>query len=192
MGKKGTSKYFGLFNVGQKFGKYTIIGNEVELRREAQILCECECGKKNYVSCWTLLNGKSKGCLDCNNSRTKEKNPLWNGFGEISGKYFGRIKRNAEKRNIIFDVSIEYINQILVNQDFKCKLSRVPISFSSSKKDNYQATASIDRIDSNKGYVIGNIQWVHKDVNLMKNHFNQEYFINMCQKICNETIKRDE
>jgi hypothetical protein len=183
MGKKGESKYFGVFTKGQKFGKYTVVNGEVVLKRESQILCLCDCGTENYVSCWTLKNGKSKGCLKCNNPRPGEKNPLWGGYENISGKYYGRIKRNAEKRNIVFDLSIEYLNQVLVEQNFKCKLSQVPIYFSHSKKDNYEATASVDRINSNLGYIIGNIQWIHKDVNLMKNHFNQEYFIELCKKI---------
>lgn len=25
-----------------------------------------------------------------------------------------------------------------------------------------------DRIDPNKGYIIGNVQWVHKHINMMK------------------------
>jgi hypothetical protein len=191
MGKKGNSKYFGKFIEGQKFGKYTILNENIELKREAQILCLCECGKENYVSCYTLLNGKSKGCLECNNPRPKESNPSWGGFGNISGKYYGRIKRNAIKRGIKFDISIEYMNQTLLNQEFKCSLTKLPIYFSHSKKDNYEATASIDRIDSNEGYVVGNIQWIHKDINLMKNHFNQDYFLDMCEKITNERKRKE-
>jgi len=44
-------------------------------------------------------------------------------------------------------------------------------------------TASLDRIDSSKGYVKGNLQWVHKDINMMKNHYNQKYFIEICKKV---------
>jgi hypothetical protein len=189
MGKKGISKYVDIFKVGQKFGKYTVIDSEIIINREAQILCQCDCGVLNTISCYTLLNGKSKGCLECNNSRKKDKNPTWKGFENISGKYYGRIKRNAEKRNIVFDVNIEYFNELLVKQKFKCNLSGLDISFSHSKKDNYNATASIDRIDSNKGYVKNNLQWIHKDVNLMKNHFNQDYFLEICERI---TEKRRE
>ena len=183
MGKKGISKYTNIFEVGQKFGKYTVIDSKITINREAQILCQCDCGVTNFVSCYTILNGKSKGCLECNNTRKKDKNPTWRGFENISGKYYGRIKRGAEQRNIPFDVSIEYFNELLVKQNFKCNLSGLDISFSHSKIDNYVATASIDRIDSNNGYVVGNLQWIHKDVNLMKNHFKQNYFIEICEKI---------
>lgn len=190
MGKKGISKYVNIFEVGQKFGKYTVINNNIVINRESQILCQCDCGVINTVSCYTLLNGKSKGCLECNNPRKKDKNPTWKGFENISGKYYGRIKRNAEKRNIVFDVEINYFNELLVKQNFKCILSGLNISFSHSKKDNYNATASIDRIDSNKGYIIGNLQWIHKDINLMKNHFNQDYFLKICEKITEQRRKK--
>jgi hypothetical protein len=52
-------------------------------------------------------------------------------------------------------------------------------------------TASLDRIDSNKDYVEGNIQWVHKHLNLMKNILSQEYFINLCNKVSNN-FKQNE
>ena len=44
-------------------------------------------------------------------------------------------------------------------------------------------TASIDRIDSNKGYIEDNVVWVHKDINIMKNKFSKEYFLMLCKKI---------
>jgi hypothetical protein len=44
-------------------------------------------------------------------------------------------------------------------------------------------TASLDRIDSSKGYTIDNVQWVHKTVNLMKRELNQQDFIDICNKI---------
>jgi hypothetical protein len=192
MGKKGLSKYFNVFNVGQKFGKYTVIDNDISINKEAQILCQCECGVTNFISCYTLINGKSKGCLKCNNPRERDKNPTWKGFENISGKYYGRIKRGAENRKIPFEVTIEYFNDLLVNQNFKCNLTGLDISFSHSKTNNYEATASIDRIDSNYGYVKGNLQWIHKDVNLMKNHFNQDYFLKICEKITNERKEREK
>lgn len=34
-----------------------------------------------------------------------------------------------------------------------------------------------------KGYVDGNVQWVHKDVNFMKSDLEQSRFIDLCAKI---------
>ena len=49
-------------------------------------------------------------------------------------------------------------------------------------------TASLDRINSKKGYVEGNIQWVHKDINMMKHCLETSDFIKWCEKI-NENFK---
>jgi archaellum component FlaC len=51
----------------------------------------------------------------------------------------------------------------------------------SKQVHNGTATASLDRVDSAKGYIKGNVQWVHKDINMMKQQYSQEYFIQMCR-----------
>ena len=42
------------------------------------------------------------------------------------------------------------------------------------------STASLDRIDSSKGYVKGNIQWVHIAINFMKHSLPEEEFVRWC------------
>lgn len=44
-------------------------------------------------------------------------------------------------------------------------------------------TASLDRIDSSSGYGLENIQWLHKDINIMKNVHSQDYFLSLCKKV---------
>lgn len=50
------------------------------------------------------------------------------------------------------------------------------------RMENIQ-TASIDRIDNSKGYIVGNVQWVHKQVNFMKGTMKQKEFIKFCKLI---------
>ena len=38
-----------------------------------------------------------------------------------------------------------------------------------------------------KGYHLNNIQWVHKDINFMKGNLNNEYFIELCKKVAQES-----
>lgn len=47
-------------------------------------------------------------------------------------------------------------------------------------------TASLDRIDSSKPYIIDNIQWVHKDINFMKRTYSHDYFIKLCKLVANK------
>jgi hypothetical protein len=46
-------------------------------------------------------------------------------------------------------------------------------------------TASLDRIDSTKGYLVGNVQWVHKDINNIK----QDYTVDELMKYCELIVK---
>lgn len=111
----------------------------------------------------------------------RENNSQWKGYKEIPyswfSKYFERIKK---KKQHFGDITIEQMYNLWISQDKKCALSGVTIGFYDDGKNH---TCSIDRIDSKKEYTIDNVQLVHKDVNLMKNKFDNQYFISMCKKI---------
>lgn len=46
-------------------------------------------------------------------------------------------------------------------------------------------SASLDRIDSSKGYSINNVQWVHKDVNFAKQSMTMKDFVQLCDEVSN-------
>lgn len=104
-------------------------------------------------------------------------NPAWAGYEEIPGSWFTRYFLRANKTKRTGTITIQDVWKLYLSQNKKCALSGVPISF---KKDSNGYSASIDRIDSKKEYDLENIQLVHKDVNIMKNRFNQEDFIEFC------------
>jgi hypothetical protein len=105
---------------------------------------------------------------------------MWCGYEEISGTFYGAIRDGAKHRNLQFEISIEYIWNLYLKQNRKCALTGIEISLPQKCKDTNQ-TASLDRIDSSKGYVAGNVQWVHKDINQMKMDLTQDQFINYCK-----------
>ena len=49
-------------------------------------------------------------------------------------------------------------------------------------------TASVDRVDNTKGYVTTNIQWVHKDINYMKQEYPQDYFKQLCKLVTEHNV----
>ena len=65
----------------------------------------------------------------------------------------------------------------------KCALSGLEIQFGKHWKMMSDQTASLDRIDNTKGYIVGNVQWVHKQVNFMKGTMRQKEFIKFCKLI---------
>lgn len=180
MGKKGKSRYQGKFKVGDKFGRYTVIEDTVVLKHQAEILCKCECGRTNLVSCYTLTKGTSTQCIICGNSLKKENNPAWKGYGNIHGKTISKLKRDAILRNIDFNITIEFLDELYLKQNKCCALTGIQLSMESVNQ-----TASLDRINSNVGYIENNVQWVHKDVNMMKKDYDQDYFITICKLIAN-------
>lgn len=108
----------------------------------------------------------------------------------ISGEFWALIKSGALKRNIDFNVSMEQAWDLYIKQDRKCALSGLELIFEpncvhNKKIDNRRKrTASLDRKDSTKSYTLDNVQWVHKDVNIMKNKYSQDYFTQICKLIC--------
>lgn len=95
---------------------------------------------------------------------------------------FSKHKRDAAKRNIEFTVSNEYLLCLYLEQCGKCYFSGLNIEFS-TRDTRPKRTASIDRIDSTKGYIEGNVHWVHKVVNMMKQKLSSEEFVKWCKII---------
>ena len=185
MGAKGKTKYEGLFKIGQKVGKWRVIGDRVVIDRYAKIECECECGKQSLVDAYTLSTGRSLSCISCfNTERSGPINNSWKGYEEIPASWFTRFRNYAKDKGNCFEIKIEDVWEIYLKQVRICALSNRPISFvreGTSRSASY--TASIDRIDSLKGYTKDNIQLVHKDINIMKNAFDQTYFVELCKAV---------
>lgn len=180
--KYGMAKNMSL--VGQTFTRLTVIdrfytsGDKYKGKRMWN--CQCECGNSSILSTHELKSGNTRSC-GCWNRVNRHNHKNWKGHEEITGKWWGGIKRGALKRGYNFDITIDYAWQLYLSQNKKCSLSGVPIKFANTNRD--KATASLDRIDNTQGYIEGNVQWVHKDINLMKQKFTQKYFIEMCEKI---------
>jgi hypothetical protein len=109
----------------------------------------------------------------------------WTGVGVISTTFFNRQRARARDRGLDFTVTHEYLSALYEEQGRCCALSGLPITF--SVKTAGHNTASLDRIDSTKGYVPGNVQWLHRDVNLMKMDFTTDEFVAMCHCIAGHT-----
>jgi hypothetical protein len=95
-------------------------------------------------------------------------------------RFFNKFKKSAKSRSINWDLSIEQMFSIF---DGKCALTGWDIS-----TDYLSETASLDRIDSKKGYSIDNVQWVHSMVNMCKNKYDQEKFVEMCKAVSSNNL----
>ena len=77
------------------------------------------------------------------------------------------VKSRSKKKNLEFNLTIEYLESIYPKNNM-CPLLNIPLDWKSSYK--HPSTPSLDRIDSSKGYIKGNVQWVSWRANqLMSN-----------------------
>jgi hypothetical protein len=101
----------------------------------------------------------------------------------IPGRYFLSLKHGAKRRDILFDITLDELWDTFIKQNAQCALSGLPIRFHNPGEKCTAQTASVDRIDSNFGYTIDNIRWVHKTINLMKMDLQNQQFIYLCKKV---------
>ena len=176
--------------LGKKFNKWTVIDYSDYREKSAKDifwLCRCECGLEKPVKACYLKSGQSKQCVNCAHANQVIKGRL------LPKKYWEHIERNAGKRDIEFKLTQRQVVNLLKKQNNKCALTGLPIEFSKTESDhnNRRTTASIDRIDQDKAYVITNIQIVHKVVNFMKHTLQQSEFIEMCKLVANHVESKE-
>ena len=82
---------------------------------------------------------------------------------------------DAAKRGLLFEVTPEYLWQVWGEQAGRCAYTGLPLT--------HGADASLDRRDNAFGYVVGNVQWVHRDINRMKSDLSEVYFISLCRLV---------
>ena len=155
---------------GHIYGNLTVLNLAPKKinRGEAHWECRCICGVIINVSSYGLRNGFIKSC-GCH----------WRtAYEDISGEYLAALRNGAKSRDLQFNITNEEIWQKFINQERKCAISGLSLSFfgERSRSKGGCQTASLDRIDSTKGYTVDNIQWVHKDVNQMKMDLPEDNF----------------
>jgi hypothetical protein len=166
--------------IGSKYGKWEILSLNKLVKGGLSWNCKCKCGLIKSVSGASLRNGKSTSCRKC--SEHKHKNKLAPGV-------WSRIRSGARQRDLLIELgtspeeSKKFLYDLLnIQQESKCALSGLPIFLANTSNDDKHgvSTASLDRINSELGYVKNNVQWVHKHINKMKWDMNEEQFINYC------------
>jgi hypothetical protein len=145
---------------------------------------------KNCPKCGSIQSYGRKGHLEeaikgnwkCRSCSSHDNN-FKGKYKFIPYTWFNMKQKSGISRGYAWDLTIEYIWNMYEEQEGVCSLSGIPIGWA---KKGLTATASIDRIDNLEGYLVGNVQLVHKDINFMKQQYSQEYFINMCKAVANK------
>lgn len=166
----------------KRFGSLVAIEPTTE-RRDGSVVwrCRCDCGKECTVNTRHLnrKNHRVRSC-GCQQYKKSSEHRQWTGVGEISGTWFRahitRENSQTARTKVPVTVTKEQLWELFLKQGRRCALTGLELTIGPHRQNN----ASVDRIDSSRGYEIDNIQFVHKDINMMKRWYNQDYFIKMC------------
>lgn len=177
---------------GNRYGMLVVVEQLPRCSGDTMWKTRCDCGNEGRAGGQNLRTGKIRSC-GCSRWRKGSDHHQWGGYGKISGAKWRLIQNRSRYRKSrqtqSFDITIEYAWELYERQRGRCALTGLPIGFGEKQSD--PETASLDRIDSKLGYVVGNVQWVHKDINRMKNAFDQDYFIAMCRAVSAHADKKD-
>lgn len=174
---------------------YLLINNVIRKQPYNQVYFVCKCLLCNSLTekgVGAVLRNSttSCGCRTDQYDKIRGKNSKqFTGYEEMSGKYWNTRKFKAKEKGLEFTITKEEAWKKFLQQNRKCALTGITLFFGTSPKTN---NASLDRKDNLKGYTKDNIQWLHKDINVMKNMHDEEYFILLCHKVAQHNKMKEE
>jgi hypothetical protein len=156
--------------------------------------CECDCGNKCVKTTNSLkyhhTNSDTKNSCGCEDKRIARWESL-----DINPRHFNRIKSGAKKRKLEFDLTPEFLHELFHKQKKRSAISGRKLLLPGKKgrgsglsqcpSDNKDLIASLDRIDSSKGYTKDNVWWISRRENSCKMDLSiqdmEQFFIDGCE-----------
>jgi hypothetical protein len=136
---------------------------------------------------------KGIGCASIKawkSGRRKPRNCNKGGTKDIYNSLYGRWKAGAKSRNYPFTIDINYLQDILEKQNFKCAYTNIQMLCPKTYIEKREMTSSpyllsLDRIDNDLGYIEGNVQFVCVWANKARGSYTDELFKEILNKYKN-------
>lgn len=140
------------------------------------------CGQTLAISSFRLRPSNTNGwyrdsvCTVCSNTKVDEYRSTWPGRAADMCR---RSQERARKLNREFDLSKEWVLKRMIDSNFKCEVSGVNLT--STKKGSgvgfrNRFGASLDRIDSLRGYTKDNVRVVATRMNIALGDLSDDQF----------------
>ena len=189
----------------EKYNITSSILNKI-LKDSTKLYCNCLICGQNDIDKFKKDNKKK--CKDCIN---KDSSVRYQKLSDIDKKKYlirqhkwvknniikCRIlsaKHRAKKKDLDFDIDEDFINNLLIEQNYKCKYSGQILDISSVGSQDTKMNIyglSIDRIDSKKGYTKDNVVLVASIVNTMKNELTEADFLAFIKTLYDYNFKNN-
>lgn len=121
-------------------------------------------------------------CKRCSNVKNHPSGMV----GSVRLSWYTAFMKSGIMRGYEWSITPEFVDAIYQEQKGRCSYSGLQIGWSVSGWDH---TASIDRIDNERGYTEDNVHLVHKDVNMMRGTLNNDSFLELCTLISENKVK---
>lgn len=133
------------------------------LKMNRKQFCSRNCSGKNPSN---INHLKRVANVDLSKLKSNNRRDQFTGFREHL--------RRAKNRDKEINVDLSDLKEVFDSQNGICVYSGVPLIHPIDKICDPIYTSSMDRIDSNKGYIKGNIQFISVMMNHMKNNMTHE------------------
>lgn len=160
---------------GLKFDKFLVIERYKSDKNDLYWKCKCDCGEICYATSTNLKRGRKNFCKKCSKENS-ENSPI--------RLLYGNYKRNAIKRNLNFELSIDDFKNLISLDCFYCGTKPQQIYYKKGMLNNLIYNG-IDRRNNDFGYIIKNCVTACKYCNLAKKNFKESDFINWINNIKN-------
>lgn len=155
-----------MINIGQRFGKWTVIGKVPRRNGNGYSLCKCDCGTIREVRSSKLKSGNSQGCgcVGRGNSRQERRLQF------IRNHYLN----SARVRDIVYNLPDNLLEELTNSPCHYCGA----LPSNNSHKENFQVTyQGLDRKDPDLGYLEGNVVPCCHPCNIRKGTIPYEQYI---------------
>lgn len=164
-------------HIGQRFGSIVVTrqyfnGDGKGLRVDYV----CDCGNTTTNKSFYKIKTQ-KMCLKCRKTNAHKIIP-----DTSFNMLFSDYKRNARKRDIVFDLSKEDFSRLTKEKCFYCGEFPISVRRPNATAGSY-VYSGIDRKNNGEGYVIGNCVPCCKICNFSKHNLAEEDFLNHVRKI---------
>lgn len=180
--------------VGRRFGSLTVVARDgSDARRNARWACVCDCGAELSVLGYALTSKQvSCGKSSCNPALTKSANihrekAKYSGDDTGMMALIGQYRRHANRREMEFSVSGDEFEEEAKKPCTYCGAEPIPknimVGSGAGRRERHTVANGIDRVDSSKGYISGNITSCCFACNTAKNSMTVDEFLGWVKRV---------
>lgn len=137
---------------GFKRGQLKVLASPETMKGTTYVLCECDCGVVKYIRSYDIRRGDGQHNVTCGHTKNLPN------FGAQKNRIYNEYKKSAKKKGLEFNIPKPHFLKLLEQNCFYCNVEPSnTYKTKSDEKEDFKYNG-LDRVDSTKGYIIGNVR----------------------------------